>query len=81
MSEGSHVLKYVPDRYVKLQEMWYEDFYNDDGFLESCNYYKQRITHKTQIEEDLIPVVENPTWIQDPCMAEDEKRRIKEILT
>ena len=33
-------LEFVPDCYVKLQEMWYEDFDNDDELIEWCNGYK-----------------------------------------
>ena len=38
--EDWYSLEFVPDCYVKLQEMWYEDFDNDDELIEWCNGYK-----------------------------------------
>ena len=46
VSADSYSLKYVSDCYVKVQEMWYEDFDNDDELVECCSDYKQRNVQK-----------------------------------
>ena len=40
VSEDPYSLQYVPDWLVALQEMWYEDFGNDNELITWCNGYK-----------------------------------------
>ena len=60
--------------------MWYEDFDNDDEPAEWCNCYKQRKVLKVKIREELMPISWHLIGMQDCCMADDEKKRINEIL-
>ena len=60
--------------------MRYEDFDNDDEPVEWCNSYKQRKALKVYIREELRTIAWHPTGMQDCCMADDEKKRIKEML-
>ena len=68
-------LKYVSDRFVVLQEMWYVDFDDDDDWLIKWrNAYKKRRAQKSQIKKELMRIAWHPDRVMDCCMSEDEKR-------
>ena len=47
------VLEYVPDWFVTLQEMWYEDFDDDDVLITLRDAYIKRKIQKAKIKEEL----------------------------
>ena len=55
--------------------------YNNDELVEWYNGYKQRKVQRAQTKEDFMPTAWDPTIIQNWCITEDEKKRIKEMLT
>ena len=65
-------LKYVPDWFVTLQEMWYEKF--DDELITWRDAYIKRKTQKAQIKEELMPVAWHPNRWWNWCLPEDEKK-------
>ena len=50
------VLKHVPDWFVTLQEVWHEDFDDDDDLITWRDAYIKRKTQKAKIKEELMPV-------------------------
>ena len=78
--EDPFSLQYVPDWFVKLKEMWYEDFDNDDDLITWYEGYKKRKAQKAKIKEELMPTAWHHTRMQDWCIAEDEKERTEEIF-
>ena len=55
----------VPDWFVVLQEMWYEDF-DDDHLIKWHNAYIKRKTQKAEIEKELMPIAWHPE-VTDSC--------------
>ena len=76
------LLKYAPDWFVVLQEMWYEDFDDDgdddddddDEIVEWCNAYIKCKAQKAQIKKGFMPSAWHPDRVMDWCLSEDEKR-------
>ena len=54
------VLRLVPDWFVTLQEMWYEEFDDDDEFITWRDAYIKCKAQKAQIKEELMPVAWHP---------------------
>ena len=69
----------VPDWFVVLEEMWYEDFDDDgdddddddDEIIKWYDGYKKRKAQKAQIKEELLPNAWHPARVVDWCMSED----------
>ena len=75
------MLEHVPDQFVILQEMWYEEFIDDDVFITWYKGYKQRKAQKAQIKEELMPVAWHPDRWWNWCVPEDEKKELEKYLT
>ena len=65
------LLKYVPDWFVVLQEIWYKNF---DEIIEWYEDYKKQKAQKAQIKKELMPIACHPNLVMDWCMSEDENR-------
>ena len=68
------LLKYVPDWFVVLQEMWYEDFDDDYVLIKWYHDYQKRKAQKAKIKDQLVSIAWHPVHVMDWCMSEDEKR-------
>ena len=80
--EKSHwVLRIVPDWFVMLQEMWYEEFDDDDVLITWRDAYIKRKTQKAKIKEELMPVAWHPDQWWDLCVPEDEKKELEICFT
>ena len=64
----------VPDWFVVLQEMWYEDFDDDDVLIKWYHDYQKREAQKAKIKDELVPIAWLPHRVIDWCMSENEKR-------
>ena len=64
----------VPDWFVVVQGMWYEDFDDDDDVhIEWYHDYQKRRAQKTKIKDELVPIAWHPNRVMDWCMSKDEK--------
>ena len=73
--EDTFSLQYIPDWIAVLQEMWYEDFDDDDDeLIEWYEGYKKRKVQKAKIKKELMPIAWHPDRVMDWCISEDEKR-------
>ena len=77
-------LEYVPHQFVTQQQLklWhdYNDYCNDDRFIEWYDRYKKRKTQKALIEEELMPIFWHPSRWWDWCIPEDEKRGTENVF-
>ena len=64
----------VPDWFVIQQEMWYEDFDDDDVLIKWYHGYQKRKAQKASIKEELLVITWYPDRMMDRCLLEDEKR-------
>ena len=64
----------VPDWFVIQQEMWYEDFDDDDVLIKWYHGYQNRKAQKASIKEELLVITWYPDRMMDRCISEDEKR-------
>ena len=64
----------VPDWFVVLQEMWYEDFDDNDVLIKCYHDYQKRKAQKAKRKHELVSIVWYPDRVMDWCMSEDEKR-------
>ena len=75
--EKSHwVLEHVPDWFVTLQEMWYEEFDDDDVLITWRDAYKRK-AQKAKIKEELMFVAWHPGQRWNWCVPEDEKKELE----
>ena len=71
--EKSHwVLRIVPVWFVTLQEMWYEEFDDDDVLITWRDVYIKRKTQKAKIKEELMPVAWHTDRWWNWCVPEHE---------
>ena len=75
------MLEHVPDQFVILQEMLYEEFIDDDVFITWYKGYKQRKAQKAQIKEELMPVAWHPDRWWNWCVPEDEKKELELLFS
>ena len=54
------LLEHVPGWFVTLQEMWHEDFDDNDVLITWRDAYIKRKTQKAKIKEELMPVAWHP---------------------
>ena len=85
VSGDSYSLQYVSD-WIVMQELvksWHDDHYycKYDELVEWYHGYKQYKVQKAEIKEGLMPIAWHSTRIQDWCMTEDRRKKIKEIFT
>ena len=77
-------LEYVPHWFVTQQQLklWhdYNDYCNDDRFIEWYDGYKKRKTQKALIEEELMPIFWHPSRWWDWCIPKDEKRWTENVF-
>ena len=78
LQSDPEVLEYVPDWFVTLQEMWVEDF-DDDELFTGRDAYIKRKAQKAKIKEELMPVAWHPDRWWDWCIPEDEKQEISRL--
>ena len=74
-------LIHVPDHYVRLKEMWREDYSHvvapepwgcDDKLIEWRNGHVKRKAQKAEIKEKSVPIAWHPSRWWDWCTPEDE---------
>ena len=84
VSEDPYSLQYIPHWFVTQEQVkiWHDDddYCNDNEIVEWYDDYKKRKVQKAQIKEELMPIAWHPMRMQEWCMTEDEKERIKEIF-
>ena len=68
------VLEYVPDQFVTLQEMWYDEFDDDDVLITWRDAYIKCKSQKAKIKEELMPVAWRPDRWWNWCVSEHEKK-------
>ena len=71
------MLEYVPDWFVTLEEMWHEDFDDDDVVITLRDAYIKRKIQKARIKEELMPVAWHPYRWWNWCVTEDEKKELE----
>ena len=87
--------KYIPDWFVTREgvDMWYDDYYDDDGnhwdddayycnednFFEWYEGYRKRKAQKASIKEELLPIAWHPWRYWDWCISEDEKKETEKL--
>ena len=74
------MLEHVPDWFVTLQEMWHENFEDNDVLITWCDAYIKRKTKNVKIKEELMPVAWHPDRWWDWCVPEDEKKRLEKYF-
>ena len=71
-------LQFVPDQFVTQQQLkiWddYDDFCNDDEFIEWYDGYKKRKAKKAKIKEESMSIAWHPLIWWDWCVSADKKR-------
>ena len=77
VEKSNWVLRIVPDWFVTLQEMWYEEFDDDDVLITWRDAYIKRKTQKAKIKEELMPVAWHPDRWWNWCVPEDEKKELE----
>ena len=73
------MLEYVPD-WLVTQEMWHEDFDDDDVLISWRNAYIKRKAQKAKIEEELMAVAWHPNRWWNWCVPEDEKKELEKYF-
>ena len=71
------MLEYVPDWFVTLEEMWHEDFDDDDVVITLRDAYIKRKIQKARIKEELMPVAWHPYRWWNWCVTEDKKKELE----
>ena len=79
MRRGQHALQFAPDWVVVLQEMWCEDFDDNDYLIRSRNAYQKRKAQKAKIKEQLLPIAWHPSRWWNWCIANDEKKETEKL--
>ena len=74
------MLQHVPDWFVTLQEMWHENFDDNDVLITWRDAYIKRKTKKVKIKEELMPVAWHPDRCWDWCVPEDEKKKLEKYF-
>ena len=74
------MLEHVPDWFVTLQEMWHEDFDDDDVLIMLRDAYIKRKIQKAKIKEELMPVAWHPDRWWNWCVPEDEKKELEKYF-
>ena len=69
----------VPDWSVVLQEMWCEDFDDNDYLIRWPNAYQKRKAQKASIKEGLLPIAWHPSRWWDWCTSEGEKKETEKL--
>ena len=64
----------VPNWFVVLQKMWYEDRDENNEIIQLYEGYKKHKPRKANIKEELLSIAWHPDCVMDWCMSEDEKR-------
>ena len=72
-------LYHVADWYVVSQEMWYEDFDDDEEIIEWHDGYKKQKAYKAKMKEGLLPFAWHPSRWWDWCVFEDEKKEREKL--
>ena len=74
------LLKYVPDWFVTQQQLkiWHDD--DEDKLFEWYKGYKKREEQKTQIKEELLPIVWYPSRWWNCCAPNDEKKETEKLF-
>ena len=60
VEKSPEFLRIVPDWFVTLQEMWYEEFDDDDVLISWRDAYIKRKAQKAKIKEELMPAAWHP---------------------
>ena len=60
VEKSPEFLRIVPDWFVTPQEMWYEEFDDDDVLITWRDAYIKRKARKAKIKEELMPVAWHP---------------------
>ena len=68
-----------PDWFVVPQEMWYEDFDDDDEIIEWHDGYKKLKAQKAQVKKELMLIAWHPSRWWDWCVPEDEKKEREKL--
>ena len=77
VEKSPEFLRIVPDWFVTLQEMWYEEFDDDDVLITWRDAYIKRKAQKAKIKEELMPAAWHPDRWQNWCVPEDEKKELE----
>ena len=73
------MLEYVPD-WLVTQEMWHEDFDDDDLLITWRNAYIKRKAQKAKIEEELMAAAWHPGRWWNWCVPEDKKKELEKYF-
>ena len=65
--------------FVVLQDMWYEDFDDDDVHIEWYDSYQKCKAQKAQIKKELIPIVWHPSRWWDWCVPNGGKQDTEKL--
>ena len=72
-------LNNVPNWFVVLQKMWYEDFNDSHYLIRWHNAYQKRKAQKAQIKKELMPISWHPSRWWDWCVPNDEKQETEKM--
>ena len=75
VGEDPYSLQFIPYWFVKLKEIRYDDFDNDDELITWYEGYKRCRTHKAKVKEELMPITWHHTRMRGWCMTEDKKKK------
>ena len=76
---GQHALQFIPNCFVVLQEMWCEDFADNDYLIRWRNAYQKSKAQKAKIKEELLPIAWHPSRWWNWCVSEDEKKEREKL--
>ena len=81
VEKSNGFLMFVPDWFVTLQEMWHEDFDDDDVLITCRDAYIKRKAQKTKIKKEIMLVARHPDRWWNWCVPEDEKKELEKYLS
>ena len=61
VKDNPYSLRFVPDWFVILQEMWCEDFDDNDFLIRWRHAYQKRNVQKSKIKEELMLIAWRPS--------------------